>query len=95
MEHLLSLKNASWFVYILECQNGSFYTGITKNVEKRFHIHTAGKGAKYTKIHRPKKIVYIEQVSSHSEALKRELFIKKMTKSQKISLCTDYLLSLS
>ncbi|MGL4389202.1 MAG: GIY-YIG nuclease family protein [Brevinema sp.] len=79
-------KKDSWFVYILECQNGNLYTGITKDVQKRFQTHLLGKGAKYTKIYPPTKILYIEKLPSHSDAIKREIAIKKMPRSQKFSL---------
>ncbi|MGL4394220.1 MAG: GIY-YIG nuclease family protein [Brevinema sp.] len=79
-------KNDLWYVYILECLNGSLYTGIAKNVEQRFAVHLSGKGAKYTKIYPPKKILYKEESPSHSDALKRERAIKKMPRLQKLRL---------
>jgi putative endonuclease len=75
-----------WFTYILLCQDGSYYTGSTNDVVKRFKDHLAGRGAKYTKSHKPEKIIYQESFSSKSEALKREAEIKKMTKAKKLTL---------
>lgn len=72
-----------WFIYILKCQDGSLYTGSTNNVEKRFIDHLAGKGARYTKSHKPERIIYIEKFDSKSEALKREAEIKRLTKAKK------------
>lgn len=75
-----------WFVYILLCADGTFYTGATNNLEKRFTDHQNGKGGKYTRSHKPLKIIYQEQFKSHSEALKRESEIKRWSREKKI--CT-------
>ncbi|MGA2910283.1 MAG: GIY-YIG nuclease family protein [Candidatus Microgenomates bacterium] len=72
-----------WYVYILSCSDGSFYTGITNNVAKRFKDHLSGRGAKYTKSHKPEKVVYREEFSSKSEALKREAELKKWPRAKK------------
>ncbi len=73
-----------WFVYILLCQDNSFYTGYSDNPEKRFLDHQNGKGAKYTKSHKPLKIIYREMFETKSEALKREIEIKSWPRSKKI-----------
>lgn len=80
-----------WLTYILLCENGSFYTGSTNNLEKRFRDHLNGKGARYTKIHKPIKVVFTEKFESKSEALKREAQIKKLTKKEKNNLINNYL----
>lgn len=72
-----------WFTYILLCADGSYYTGISNNIEKRFLDHKNGNGGAYTRSHRVIKIVYQEKNTNKSEALKRELQIKKMTKREK------------
>ena len=72
-----------YFVYILLCADGSFYTGSTNDVEKRFKNHLNGKGARYTQSHKPIKIIYKEKFSTKSKALKREVEIKKLTKKKK------------
>lgn len=72
-----------WYLYILRCGDGSLYTGITTDVEKRFAAHTEGKGAKYTRGRGPLKIVYQEKCGTHSEALKREITVKKLTRQAK------------
>ncbi|HKC04582.1 MAG TPA: GIY-YIG nuclease family protein [Patescibacteria group bacterium] len=72
-----------YYIYILLCSDGSYYTGSTNDVEKRFKDHLAGKGARYTKSHKPKKIIYREKFATKSEALKREFEIKKLSKKQK------------
>jgi len=79
-----------WFVYILLCSDGSFYTGSTNDVEKRLEAHLAGKGAKYTKSHKPERIIYQESFQTKSEALKREIEIKKLTKIDKLKLVKNW-----
>ncbi len=76
-----------WYLYILLCKDGSFYTGVTNNLGKRFLEHKSGKGGRYTRSHKPIKIVYQEKLSSHSEALKREAEIKSWSKEKKMELC--------
>lgn len=72
-----------WFVYILRCGDETFYTGITTDVEKRFAVHSSGKGAKYTRGRGPLEIVYREECADHSAALKREVQIKKLSREEK------------
>ena len=77
----------SYFVYILECSDGSLYTGITKDVVKRLSEHnTSHKGAKYTKARRPLKLLYQEPSLDRSSASKREYAIKKLTRLKKLEL---------
>lgn len=73
-----------WFVYILLCENSSLYTGISNNLKKRFLDHKNGKGGRYTRSHKAIKLVYKEKLSTHSEALKRELEIKDWKREKKI-----------
>lgn len=75
-----------YWVYILECSDGTFYTGITNNLDKRLFAHNSGKGAKYTRGRTPVLLRYIDEVIDKSEALKRELEIKGLTKSEKLKL---------
>lgn len=75
-----------YFVYILLCRGGSLYTGSTNDVEGRFRDHLEGKGARYTKSHKPEKIVYREKFAAKSQALKRESEIKKWPKQKKEAL---------
>ena len=74
------------FVYILECGDGSLYTGWTTNVEERVKMHNSGSGAKYTRSRLPVKLVYFEEVDGRSAALKRETAIKKLSRDKKILL---------
>ena len=80
-----------WHLYILRCKDDSLYTGITTNVEKRLETHRAGKGAKYTRGRCPLELVYWEECGTHSDALKRELEIKALTRQQKLLLIQNYL----
>lgn len=72
-----------WYLYILRCGDGTLYTGITNNVEKRLAAHQAGKGAKYTRGRNPLELAYQEECGSHSDALKREAAVKKLTRERK------------
>lgn len=81
------MTQKSWKLYILRCGDGSLYTGITTNVETRLEVHRSGKGAKYTRGRLPLELVYCEDCASHSEALKREIAIKALTKVEKERLC--------
>jgi len=76
----------SFYVYILLCADGSFYTGYTKNIDARTKLHANGKGARYTKMHKPKRVAYVELFDSRVKAMKREREIKKMTHQQKLKL---------
>lgn len=72
--------------YMIECEDGSLYTGWTNNLEKRFAMHVAGKGAKYTRSHKPVRIVYDEISDTPQQAQKREYQIKRMSHAQKLAL---------
>lgn len=76
----------SWKLYILRCGDGTLYTGITTDVEKRLEAHRSGKGAKYTRGRGPLELVYREECGHHSAALKRELEIKAMPREEKLKL---------
>ena len=78
------------YVYILRCKDDSLYTGWCIDLEKRLALHNSGKGAKYTRSKRPCKLVYYEEISNKSEALKRETAIKKLTKAKKEDLVRSF-----
>lgn len=77
-------NSSMWFVYVILCEDGSFYTGMAKNVEARFKMHQKGRGARYTKIYKPVKILYSEQFEERIDAIHREIQIKTWSKSRKI-----------
>lgn len=72
-----------FFVYLLECRDGSLYCGYTTDVTKRIEAHNAGKGAKYTTKRRPVKLAYVESHDTKSSALKREYAIKQLSRLEK------------
>jgi putative endonuclease len=76
----------SFHVYILQCYDGSFYTGYTKDLQQRIKQHENGKGARYTKAHRPQRVAYVELFGTRSAAMKREREIKKLNHQQKLNL---------
>ena len=75
-----------WYLYMLRCRDGSLYTGITTDVEKRLEQHRSGKGAKYTRGRGPLELVYREECGSHSDALKREWEVKGLSRQEKLCL---------
>ncbi len=77
---------ASWTVYILKCGDGSLYTGITNDLEKRIEKHNAGTGAKYTRSRLPVRLAWSESVESESAAKVREAQIKRLPRNKKLSL---------
>jgi putative endonuclease len=78
----------AWHVYIIECSDGSLYTGITNDLEKRITAHNDGRGAKYTKSRRPVRLRYSEPAADRKNASQREYAIKSLRKSAKMHLIT-------
>ena len=74
------------FVYILECADGTYYTGWTTDPARRLKEHNAGRGARYTRMRRPVKLVYIEAQPDRSAAQRREKMLKKLSHAQKRAL---------
>lgn len=74
------------YTYILECKDGTYYTGWTNDLDKRIKAHNDGKGAKYTKARRPVVLAYYEQFETKEEAMSREYAIKRMTRKEKVKL---------
>ena len=72
-----------WYLYILRCGDGTFYTGITTDVERRLEEHRQGRGAKYTRGRGPLELAYQEKCETHSEALKREYAVKQLSREEK------------
>ena len=75
-----------WYLYILQCGDGTLYTGITTDVEKRLDAHRSGKGAKYTRGRSPLELKYREVCGTHSDALKREVEVKRLSREEKLAL---------
>lgn len=74
------------YTYIVECRDGTLYTGWTTDLEKRIKAHNTGKGAKYTKNRAPVRLVYYEEYETKQEALKREYAIKQLSRRDKLEL---------
>jgi putative endonuclease len=78
------------FVYIVECADGSFYTGWTTDPDRRLREHNTGRGARYTRSRRPLKLAYLEPQPDRAAAMRRERRIKTYTRDQKMALIDSY-----
>ena len=81
---------SEWHVYIVQCSDGSLYTGITKNIDDRISQHNAGQGAKYTRSRRPVVLVYQEVAENHGAALRRENAIRRLRPEMKRVLVAEF-----
>lgn len=79
-----------WYLYILRCGDGSLYTGITTDVERRLEVHRSGRGAKYTRGRGPLELVYREECGTHADALKREWAVKHLPRDRKQALVSGF-----
>ncbi|MFC1592732.1 GIY-YIG nuclease family protein [Candidatus Omnitrophota bacterium] len=75
-----------WYVYIIQCKDKSLYTGITNNLKRRIKEHNSGNGCKYTKYRRPVSLIHSEEFPTKSQSLKREAYIKRLTRQGKAAL---------
>ena len=82
-------KNKSWILYLLRCNDGSFYAGITNDLARRLNQHQDGRASRYTRSRRPVKIVYSKLCVSRSHALKRERAVKALTRKEKAKLIKE------
>ncbi|MEO5702794.1 MAG: GIY-YIG nuclease family protein [Gammaproteobacteria bacterium] len=73
----------TWLVYMLECSDGSFYTGITNHLERRLLQHNSGRASRYTRSRLPVKVIYQEICINRAQALSREMTIKSLTRTNK------------
>ena len=78
-----------YYCYMVRCSNDAFYTGWTTDPLRRVTAHNAGRGARYTRMHGPVTLVYVEEVEDHIAALKREAHIKRFTHTRKAALAAD------
>ena len=79
-----------YYTYLIVTVDNTLYCGYTDDPEKRFEKHKAGLAAKYTRAHKPLKMVYVKEFDTKSEALKEERRIKKLSRSQKEELVNSY-----
>ena len=82
-------RTGSFFVYIVQCAKGTYYTGYTNDLEKRIRLHNNGTGAKYLRGRAPLKLVYTREYIYYKNAVKAEIAIKQLTKKQKEELITN------
>lgn len=84
---------SNWYVYFLRCSDNSLYTGITTDLERRVVEHNSSNtlGAKYTRVRRPVKLVYSEQQDNRQTASQREYQLKKLKKTEKEALVSNYI----
>lgn len=78
------------YTYMVECAGGTLYTGWTNDLDKRVAAHNAGRGAVYTRMHRPVKLVYWESYATRAEAQRREAAIKRLSRSAKLRLISAF-----
>ncbi len=83
-KRILNMPN--WILYIVKCKDGSLYTGITTDLEKRIKRHNEGRATKYTRARKPVKLIYNETCASESEARKREIEVKRFSRARKLEL---------
>ena len=81
---------AAYWVYILKCSDGSLYTDCTSDLTRRLSAHLSGKASKYTRSRLPVTLGHVEKATDRRSALRREAQIKKLTRSEKLSLCRAY-----
>jgi len=79
----------AYFCYILECSDGTFYTGWSTDPQRRERQHNLGRGARYTRDRRPVRLVYVEELPDKPSALRRELKIKRLPREKKLKLIAD------
>ena len=88
---LVEAVSKKWTLYILKCKDGTLYTGITDDLQRRLQAHRTGKGAKYTRGRGPLALVYEEECGNKGTALKREYAIKQLSRAQKLKLLPEEL----
>lgn len=84
--YLIQLKSAMYKIYILKLSDGTLYTGFTKDIDNRLKQHQSGKGSKYVKSRLPLQLVHSENFETRSEAMRREIKIKKFSRQKKLKL---------
>ena len=87
--------STSWFLYMVECRDGSLYTGITNDIERRVKAHNEGTASRYTRSRRPVRLRYLEPCESRSAALMRECAVRLLTPKEKRALIAERGIDLS
>lgn len=78
--------DSPWGVYILRCSDGTLYTGVTNDIDRRLREHAAGRASRYTRSRRPLQLVYAEEAAGYAAALRRERAIKALSRAEKLAL---------
>ena len=76
-------KEKTWRLYIIECSDGSLYTGITNDIKRRLELHNNGKASRYTRSRRPVTLIHTKRCKSRSDALKKEYALKQLSRNEK------------
>ena len=79
-----------WVLYMLRCGDGTLYTGVTDDLQRRLAAHRSNKGAKYTRGRGPLQLCYLQNCEDHSHALREEIRIKRLPRQEKLLLCQEY-----
>lgn len=87
---MTAAKPPTWYVYVLECVDGSLYTGIAIDVARRYATHAVGKGGRYTRSHPPKRVLSVMPFPDRSSASREEYRIKQLPPAEKRALCARY-----
>ena len=80
----------AWYLYLIECEGGSIYTGVTTDVAARYAAHASGRGARYTRAHKPVRLLASVACADRSAALKAEYRVKQLTPAAKRAFCRQY-----
>jgi putative endonuclease len=91
-DNSLQTPGKSWWLYLIECQDGTFYAGITNNLEARYEAHAAGRGARYTRAHPPLRLIGARPYENRAAASRAEWEIKQLPKGRKIGYLTGAIL---
>jgi putative endonuclease len=75
-----------WWLYFIECRSGAIYIGISRDVNARYNLHVSGKGARYTRMNPPRRLIGSKEYSNHTEAARAEISLKQLTAEEKWSL---------
>jgi putative endonuclease len=87
---VLNTQNNTWFLYLLECNNGHYYAGITNDLQARFAAHLSGKGARYTRANPPVRIMASKMYADRSSASVAEAQLKKLPRNKKLAFFDEY-----
>ncbi len=82
----MTRRDPGWVVYVLRCRDGTLYTGVTNDLDRRLRAHAAGRGSAYTRARRPLRLVYLESQAGRGAAQRREAALKRLTRAAKLAL---------